>query len=199
MLRLGLRATAAGAGHYAAVDLSQEDADQGVLQILETHGWEDFDILILNAGIGHVGPIAETPTSLTQDMIMVNTTGPLRLGHRLLPMVTQRIVFIGSTAYRSANPDFAIYGSTKAALRGAVQSWQVERAGALPLVQMIHPGPTQTDMHDRAGLGDIPIRRLFTPAHIVAGSIANVIDGTKHEKRFGMFYMLRHWVRGLYL
>ena len=213
VLTIGRRPNGLGGLPYICLDLLAGDALARIDAALTQNGWDTFDILILNAGVGHVGPLAETPAPIARDMITVNTAMPLAMAHHFADRVTGRIVFIGSTATWGAHPDFAVYAASKAALRGAVRAWQIERCGARPLkrfqkkltdffgsetrkiniVQIIHPGPTQTQMHDRAGLPDSPIRRLFTPAPVVAKSIQHQIQNGRGEVRFGIAYTLWKW------
>lgn len=158
---------------------------------------DQLDLAIMNAGMGKVAaPAAHTAADIS-DMISLNVTAPLLLAQALLPRLeaTQgTLAFIGSTAAKGAHKDFSVYAATKAALNGAIRSLKLEWDGRVTVL-MIHPGPTATSMHDKAGLGNIAARRLFTAPNTVAGDIATAIAG-KRDRRFGPGYMLRQAVLG---
>ncbi|MEO0357174.1 MAG: SDR family NAD(P)-dependent oxidoreductase [Pseudomonadota bacterium] len=194
VLATGRRPDCAASFDYDQLDMMSDRLTQDVDDLLDRQGWGTLDTLVLNAGLGHVGPVAQTPSDLADTLMRVNVTAPLELAHHLATRVTRRIVFVGSVAHKGPHPDFAIYAATKAALRGAVRSWQAEASHDAPFVQMIHPGPTESDMHDRAGLPDTPMRRLFTPAHVVARAMAKAMRTNRAEVRFGLGFTLRHAV-----
>ncbi|WP_147125251.1 SDR family NAD(P)-dependent oxidoreductase [Shimia ponticola] len=159
---------------------------------------DSLDLAILNAGMGVVAPPERTTPAQINDMIAVNTTAPLLLAQALFPRLQAaqgKLTFIGSTAARGAHRDFAVYAATKAALSGAARSLRLEWEGRVP-VQIIHPGPTATGMHDKAGLGDIAARKYFTAPDRVARAIETAIEGDKPSVRFGPLFMLRHAIAG---
>ncbi|MEM9349974.1 MAG: SDR family NAD(P)-dependent oxidoreductase [Pseudomonadota bacterium] len=154
-----------------------------------------LDLAILNAGLGKVASVAEHQPTDIATMVAVNTTAPLLLAHALYHKLQGgTLAFIGSTAARGAHADFGPYAATKAAIAGAARSLALEWEGKVKVLA-IHPGPTSTGMHDKAGLPDTPARRFFTPAATVAKSIASSIDRGK-SSRFGMGYTLRHALAG---
>jgi len=177
----------------AQVTYVQSDLAQDVTPIADACPTQ-LDLAILNAGVGWVARPQDTPSDKIDDMIRINLTAQLELAHMLYPKLVQghgKLVFIGSTAARGAQPEFSVYAATKAALAGAARSLRIEWDGKVD-VQIIHPGPTATAMHDKAGLGDIAARRLFTAPHTVAQSIDTAIARGKPVARFGPAFMLRH-------
>ena len=177
---------------YLRLDLAA-DLDDGIVELLDAVP-DALDVAILNAGVGLVAAPADTAATDIAQMIAVNTTAPLRLAqalHRRLAAADGTLVFIGSTASRGRHGDFAVYAATKAALAGAARSLRLEWADRVD-VQIIHPGPTATGMHDKAGLAHTPIRRFFTEPDTVAEAIkASVADG-RSTRRFGLGFTLRH-------
>ncbi|MCH2078578.1 MAG: SDR family NAD(P)-dependent oxidoreductase [Rhodobacteraceae bacterium] len=156
-----------------------------------------LDLAILNAGAGKVAAPADHSAEDVAQMIALNTTAPLLLAQALFPRLEGgTLAFIGSTAARGAHKDFSVYAATKAALSGAARSLALEWEG-LVKVLMLHPGPTATTMHDKAGLGDIAARRFFTPPAKVAASLADAIDRGKN-RRLGAAYTARHALEGLF-
>ena len=157
---------------------------------------DELDLTILNAGVGKVAAPEAHSSQDIADMIALNSTAPLLLAHALYETLLASngtLAFIGSTAAKGAHKDFSIYAATKAALAGAHRSLKLEWQGKVPVL-MIHPGPTATGMHDKAGLGDIAIRRFFTPPNTVAEEIAKAIE-RQRDASFGLLFMLRHALR----
>lgn len=154
-----------------------------------------LDLAILNAGLGKVAkPEAHSAQDIA-DMIALNVTAPLLLAQALQPRLEGgTVAFIGSTAARGAHKDFSVYAATKAALAGAARSLALEWDGRVAVL-MLHPGPTATGMHDKAGLGQIAARRFFTPPHRVAETLAKSIARGKN-RRLGPAYTLRHAFEG---
>ncbi|MEL6689150.1 MAG: SDR family NAD(P)-dependent oxidoreductase [Pseudomonadota bacterium] len=158
---------------------------------------ERLDLAILNAGAGKVAPPEDHSAEDIAQMIALNTTAQLLLAHALFPRLQGgTLAFIGSTAARGAHKDFSVYAATKAAISGAARSLALEWEGRVKVL-MLHPGPTATAMHDKAGLGDIAARRFFTPPAKVAASLAQAIDAGKN-RRLGAAYTARHALGGLF-
>ncbi|MEO0485679.1 MAG: SDR family oxidoreductase [Pseudomonadota bacterium] len=177
--------------HYIAADLTQD------LTAIQAALPETLDLAILNAGAGRVAPPAEHGPESIKAMVALNTTAPLLLAQALYPRLKASrgtLVFIGSTAARGAHKDFAVYAATKAALDGAYRSLRLEWEGAVTVL-MIHPGPTATAMHDKAGLPQIAARKLFTNPATVAATIAKAAARGK-SRRLGLGYTLRHALAG---
>ncbi|MGB1234146.1 MAG: SDR family NAD(P)-dependent oxidoreductase [Planktomarina sp.] len=190
VLTIGRRTSVDHSVPYHSIDMTTQGAMGALDSVLAGAGWDEFDILVLNAGLGHVGPLADTPPAVVDAMMAINVTVPMQMAHHYANRVNKRIVFVGSVATWGKHPNFAIYAATKAALRGAVNSWQIERND--DLVQIIHPGPTESEMHDRAGLKPTLMRKIFTPATIVAREMKAAIQLDKREVKFGMPFTLRH-------
>ncbi|MEM1374324.1 MAG: SDR family NAD(P)-dependent oxidoreductase [Pseudomonadota bacterium] len=174
---------------YVPCDLTEDMAP--VLDALPPR----LDLAILNAGLGKVGPPEAHSAEDIAQMIALNVTAPLLLAQKLMPrMEGGAMAFIGSTAARGAHRDFSVYAATKAALAGATRSLALEWQGRVQVLTL-HPGPTATGMHDKAGLGNLAARRLFTAPDIVAETLAGAIARGKN-RRLGPGYMLRHALRG---
>ncbi|MEM8592455.1 MAG: SDR family NAD(P)-dependent oxidoreductase [Pseudomonadota bacterium] len=174
---------------YIAADLTE--TLEPVLAALP----DTLDLAILNAGAGKVASPAEHSAEDVAQMIAINTATPLLLAQALRPRLQGgTLALIGSTAAKGAHKEFAVYAATKAALNGAARSLRLEWSGDVDVL-MLHPGPTATNMHDKAGLPNIAAKRLFTHPAIVARSLARAIARGKNA-RFGMGYTLRHALTG---
>ena len=162
-----------GVAYVQADQREPEQAVAAVLAKLDGLGWEGLDLAILNAGTGHaVDPAEETP-SMLRDVLDTNLFAAIALAQALRPALEAgrgRLVLIGSTARKGA-AGFASYAAAKGGLHGFARALAEEWRGRIA-VQVIHPGPTDTGMHARAGHDPGRAVRLFAGT----GTMARLID-----------------------
>ncbi|WP_187972339.1 SDR family NAD(P)-dependent oxidoreductase [Aquibium microcysteis] len=163
-----------------------EQAAAAVLSALDELGWDGLDLAILNAGTGHaVDPAEETPQML-RAVLDVNLFGAIVLSQALRPRLEAgqgRLVLIGSTARKGAAA-FASYAAAKAGLHGFGRALAEEWRGRIA-VQVIHPGPTDTGMHARAGHDPGPLLRLFARTGTMARLIERAIERGRAVESIG--------------
>lgn len=164
----------------------QEDAQDcahAISNAMREMGWTQLDLAILNAATGWTGePQFERARSI-RHQIAVNLTAPITISKALAPWLfvdNGILALIGSTAIRKPRPNFATYIATKAGLDGFARSLREEWRGRASVL-MIHPGPTRTQMHQKAGLKLGLSRMFFMSAKRSARSIQKAIR--KKEKR----------------
>jgi len=169
---------------YVRADQSDPTrAASNVLNALDELSLSGPQLCILNAGMGWTGPFWEEPAESVNEQITVNITAQIALAHALAPRLKAakgHLAFIGSTAQKGA-AEFATYAATKAALDGLARSLWAEWRGEVD-VTMIHPGPTRTTMHAKAGLKLGAVRALFMPPKRAAKAIVRSIRN-KERKR----------------
>ena len=132
-----------------------------------------LDRLIVNAGTGYYRRVDQEDAGSIRDTLDVNLLAPVLLAHRLAPRLlaaSGSVVFVGSVAHRgSAN--MPSYAASKAGLAGLARSLASEWQGRIK-VQIVHPGPTRTAMHERAGYSTGGWQeRLFFSADAMADEI----------------------------
>jgi short-subunit dehydrogenase len=138
-----------------AADMSRtEDIDR--LARYQASLDDSLDVLVLCAGIGSAGPIADAPLSRAQRQMSVNFLGPLQLVQALLPTLrraakhpparTAKIIAVSSIAGVTSEAGLAAYGASKAALISLCESVTVEEAGTGVTASAISPGYVKTDM-----------------------------------------------------
>ncbi|MEV7182443.1 3-oxoacyl-ACP reductase family protein [Kitasatospora sp. NPDC093679] len=142
-----------------------------------------LDILVNNAGVGVVGPIEETDEADIDRVLDVNVRGPLLASKAAVPHLGEggRIVTIGSCmAERVAFPGGAVYATSKAALSGLTKALARELGSRGITANLVHPGPTDTDMNPADGpsaelqAGLTALGSFGTPAD-VAGTVAHLV------------------------
>ena len=137
------------------VDVTSPDA---MLRVADALAGRPIDILVNNAGV--IGPGRQSTLEMDFDGFLrtfdVNTLGPLRAVHALLPNMrlardargSARIVTIssrmGSLSY--AKSDRIAYRASKAAVNKVMQGLATDLAGEAIFVRSVHPGWVRTDM-----------------------------------------------------
>ena len=174
---------------YCQADLSQPDCAPKIITFLNQQNINTIDIAIQNAGIGYYGSIAQQSANSIQDILTVNLIAPLQLSQALYPYLKQahgKLVFIGSIAHALPAPDYAVYAASKTALHSFAQNLRVEWQNDIA-VQIIHPGPTQTGMHQKIGMDPSTTDYTKYPSpHIVAQQIARTIQHKHHTATIGI-------------
>lgn len=172
------------------LDICEEGAaDRVVATAVEW--WGRIDVLVNNAGVTAVMPLAETDRSVITSLFELNVTAPSMLAHAALPYLRDSsgsIVNVSSTYGQRPLAGGAHYAATKSALEQLTRSWALELAPEGVRVNAIAPGPTETDVLAAAGLpqdtidemlsherGRIPTGRLGDPRE-VANWIVRMAD-----------------------
>ena len=141
---------------YCHADLTKTKSIEQISLWLHENNIVVLDLVIHNAGLGYVGALAAQSDENIRHLIDVNLRAPIALTHALYPWVERaagKFVFISSVVAGLAGPNYAVYTATKAALDSFVRNWQIElRAAKSPVqAQLIRPGATRTQMHEKSG------------------------------------------------
>ncbi|WP_344648940.1 3-oxoacyl-ACP reductase family protein [Cryptosporangium japonicum] len=139
-----------------------------------------LDIVVNNAGVFTVGPIGELGDEEFAHTMAVNVHAPYAASRAALRHLKPggRIVNIGSNvAERTVFPGFTLYAMSKTALIGMTKGLARELGSREITVNLVHPGPTDTDANPAAGPNADGIR-AFTALerYADAGEIANVVS-----------------------
>jgi NADP-dependent 3-hydroxy acid dehydrogenase YdfG len=144
------------------VDVAQRKAMETLGRELEAMG--GVDILIANAGLMPLSPLAEGRVDEWERMIDVNIKGLLYAIHAVLSGMAQRkrghIVTIGSVAGRVTNKGSAVYSGTKFAVRAIADGLRKEATAYAVRVTDIEPGAVDTELANSIQYG--PIRKAAT-------------------------------------
>jgi 3-oxoacyl-[acyl-carrier protein] reductase len=136
-----------------------------------------LDALVLNAGVGSAGPLAEFHPRRFDKQVSINLRSPFVLLQRALPLLRKaaaerpergaKVVALCSITGVYAEPDLAVYGATKAALSSLVRSVNREESAGGVCATAVCPAYVDTDMasyvHDR-----IPPERMLEVGDVVA-------------------------------
>ena len=148
-----------------------------------------LDILVTSSGIAEYATLDE----ITEDHI----DRAFDLNVRAMVLTVQRatrrmtaggaIVLVGSIASTIANPGYATYSASKAAVRSYTRTWTHELAPRGIRVNTLSPGPTDTPMFDGVSddvrdtlTGQIPFRRLGQPDEIASAALFLASDDSSY-------------------
>ncbi|WP_202314905.1 SDR family NAD(P)-dependent oxidoreductase [Mesorhizobium sp. L-8-10] len=113
-----------------------------------------LDILVNNAGVFQVGPIDELTRADFEETVAVNLRAPFLAARAAARHMGKggRIVSIGSNlAVRVPGPGLSLYSLSKAALIGMTKGLARDLGSRGITVNVIHPGPTDTEMNPARG------------------------------------------------
>ncbi|KPK19368.1 MAG: hypothetical protein AMJ67_06025 [Betaproteobacteria bacterium SG8_41] len=149
-----------------------------------------IDVLVNNAGLSRFGPFSEEDEAAIRRLMEVNLTAPMLLTRAALPGMLRRrsgqIVNIGSGFGSIAFPNFAVYSTTKFALRGFSEALRRELGGSGVAVTYVAPRTTDTAMNTKAALEFVEQTgaAVDTPES-VAQVIADAIENGRPEVYIG--------------
>ena len=113
-----------------------------------------LDILVNNAGSFLLGPIERLSSAEVEQTIAVNVRAPFVASQTAVRHLTAggRIINIGSNvAERAVFPGFSLYAMSKTALTGLTKALGRELGGRGITVNMVNPGPTDTELNPADG------------------------------------------------
>lgn len=140
-----------------ALALQADNAQPDVLaaaveEVAATFG--RLDILVNNAGVFHVCSLEELETTALDRTLAVNVRAPMVAAQAAARHMDRdgRIISIGSNvAERAVFPGFALYAMSKTALVGMTKGLARELGPRGITVNLVHPGPTDTDANPADG------------------------------------------------
>jgi NAD(P)-dependent dehydrogenase (short-subunit alcohol dehydrogenase family) len=176
----GLGAAAQGIVADAA---AQADLARVVAEVQRRHG--RIDALVLNAGLSEPATLAEETAAHVDRHFAVNVRGALFGLQAALPVLSDgaAVVLVGSIAATMGVTPYSTYAATKAALRSYARSWAAELAPRGIRVNVVAPGPTDTDMMAvvpeevrRTLIAPIPLGRMARADEVAAAALFLLSD-----------------------
>ena len=122
-----------------------------------------IDVLCVNAGVGGFAAVPEVTEEFWDGVHAVNLRGAFFAMQAALPHLRDggSIVVTGSIGAVLALPGNAVYAAAKAGLRAVARTLGVELLPRRIRVNVVSPGPTETEIFQR-GASPIEIERLRT-------------------------------------
>ena len=179
-------ADAGGTALPVEADVSdREQAEAAVAKTAEELG--RLDVLVNNAGVMLLGPVAEAPLEEWERMIQVNLLGLLYTARAALPHLSEAaekdprrvadLVNISSVAGRQARKGSAVYNATKHGVGAFSEALRQEVARRHVRVSLVEPGAVATELqgHNRPEVKEQIERRFEEMDILQAEDIADVI------------------------
>lgn len=113
-----------------------------------------FDVLVNNAGVGVLGPLAELAPADVERVLAVNVRGVFLTTQAAAAHLDSggRVITIGSCmTQRVPGPGGTLYAMSKSALTGLTRALARELGGRGITANIVHPGPVDTDMNPADG------------------------------------------------
>lgn len=159
-----------GAPEVLPVAADMSDID-GIARVLGQHEerYGTLSALILNAGVGTAGALADSPMHRFDKTLAVNLRAPLQLIQSCLPMLRAgakaapergaKVIALASITGVYAEAGLSVYGAAKAALISLIATLNAEESGNGVSATTIAPAYVDTDMsswiHDRIPPGQM--------------------------------------------
>jgi NAD(P)-dependent dehydrogenase (short-subunit alcohol dehydrogenase family) len=140
-----------------------------------------LDAVVVNAGIGHAGPVAEMSAERIAELVDVNVRAALLLARGAAAAMTGpgAIVFVSSIAGAVGVPGESVYSATKAALEAFAPLLGEELRPRRVSVSTVLPGVVDTEFFATRGA---PYDRRF-PRPIRPERVADVVVRTLRDGR----------------
>ncbi|MYV42741.1 SDR family NAD(P)-dependent oxidoreductase [Streptomyces sp. SID1328] len=140
-----------GRAATCVVDVTKaEDLQRLVSRTIDRYG--RLDVLVNNAGIAPISPLAALDTEGWSAMIDVNLRGMLHGVAAALPVFREQgsghLVSIVSVAGLTVSPSMAVYAATKNAVRTVHEGLRTESTDGVVRTTAISPGYVRTDLAD---------------------------------------------------
>jgi NADP-dependent 3-hydroxy acid dehydrogenase YdfG len=140
-----------------------------------------LDVLVNNAGVMLLGPIADAPTEEWRRMIDANVFGVLYCTHAALPLMAAQggghIVNVSSVAGRIARQGSGVYNLTKFGVGAFSEALRQEGVALGVRVTLIEPGAVDTELagHNRPEVLEQIRKRFANIQRLTAEDIANAV------------------------
>ncbi len=170
------------AGGQAEMVVSDCGEPEGRASLIEALGDRPVRAYVQAAGQDRIKTFGTTTVADFDQLVATNLAAPFFLSQLLLTRFSEQasITFVGSVSAQHGLPRHALYGATKAALRGLTVNLARELAPAVR-VNCVSPGGTDTPMladfvqRSREGLTDKEIKRqhVAASARMLLGRVAD--------------------------
>ena len=172
-----------GTAKYQVTDVS--DRSQVEALVKATHqAYERIDVLVNNAGLMPLSPLAETKVDEWERMVDVNIKGVLYAIAEVMPIMQQQksghIINLSSVAGHKVFPGGTVYCATKFAVKAISEGIRLESNGEIRSTN-ISPGAVDTELtstisHEETAKNVAQLYGVAIDADAIARAIAYAIE-----------------------
>lgn len=163
-----------------ALDLAARGSVEQLRQRLADEGIQ-VRLLCNSAGLGRWGRFEGSDASAYQDIIDVNTAAMVAMCHHfmgdLASFPSSAVINVSSQASYHPIPYMGVYAATKAFVHSFSRALHCEWKARGILVQILVPGPTESEFDIRAGAYESALTRRYLPSVAVSASLAGLARG----------------------
>ncbi len=147
-----------------------------IFQTVE-HTFGKADILMVNAGVYVLGPVADFTEEMFDKVIDINFKGAFFTVQKALPILNNgaSVILVSSTVNEKGIPNHAAYSASKAAIRSLARSFSADLLDRKIRVNSLTPGPIDT-----------PVFETITSNATEAKAMAEAMGNFTPLKRLGM-------------
>jgi short-subunit dehydrogenase len=174
------------AADVLAADLSKP-AERAALPERVSELGRVVDVLVNNAGLSTVGPIAESDPAAELNLIEVDVAAVADLCSRFVPGMVSRgrgaVLNVASVGAFGPVPGQAAYGAAKAFVLSYTQSLGQELSGTGVIAATLCPGPVKTGFGEAAGVSDedaeaaLPKAMWIDPDEVARAAVDGLASG----------------------
>ncbi|MCH2191695.1 MAG: SDR family oxidoreductase [Gammaproteobacteria bacterium] len=172
---------------FVGDSLQQIQCDLSNLQALEkalTTLPRDIGLLVLNAGFGRFGGLEQFSFAQIKEVVDTNLVSNLYLLKHYLPLMKANgggdIVLVGSESALQGAKAGSVYCASKFAIRGLAQSIRAECANSNIRVNLVNPGPTDSQFFDQLNFAPMQGRDFVLDPEDVQQAIYAALQQPRH-------------------
>jgi len=150
---------------------------------------QQLDVLVINAGMSEYATLEQVSETHFENTFGLNVRSPLFALQAALPLLKpgSSVVLIGSIADVIGTEGYGVYGASKAALRSLARTWTRELAARGIRVNVVAPGPIDTEMMAAASENvrqnltqAIPLGRMGQPEEVANAALFLASDESSY-------------------
>jgi short-subunit dehydrogenase len=178
--------------HVLVLDLKEKSSWQAIEQKLLAEK-PDVKFLVNNAGLGKIGPFAESTFDQQIEMIDLNVRSLTALTHIVLPFISSggSIIQVASSIAFSPAANFAVYAATKSFVLSLSHALAFELRDQKIKVLAVCPGPVATEFFAIAGRAeDNPPAAIMAQSKDVVRTALRDLERGKNVSVYGLLIKL---------